>query len=310
MTVSTLHIQHVLLFRPRKNRLPHPPKTQDITMVNDVNIQGSLFADEPRRDTATRKSRREIHEDYDGFVAKFKPQKTTDDCYTPQPVYDAVLEWLRENADIEGREIVRPFWPGGDYEHYDYPDGCVVVDNPPFSIFTKVCRFFQSRNISFFLFASHLTLLSPVGMNWTGIVCDARVTYENGACVDTSFVSNLFGDIRIMTAPDLLARIKNAAKTKRRLMDLPKYIYPDNVVSAALLGKIASYVKFEVRASECRRVRKLDNQKGGGVYGGGYLLSDKATARKIEAYEQAAKRAAVIVLELSEREKQIIAELE
>ena len=102
-----------------------------------------------------------------------------------------------------------------------------------------------------------------------------------------------------MTAPDLLARIKNAAKTKRRLMDLPKYIYPDNVVSAALLGKIAPYVKFEVRASECRRVRKLDNQKGGGVYGGGYLLSDKATARKIEAYEQAAKQATVIVWELS-----------
>jgi hypothetical protein len=293
-------------------------------MVNDVNIQGSLFADEQRRDTVmARKSRREIHEDYDGFVEKFKPRKTTDDCYTPQPVYDAVLGWLRENADIEGREIVRPFWPGGDYEHYDYPDGCVVVDNPPFSIFSQVCRFFQSRNISFFLFAPHLTLFGPVGMNWTSIVCDARVTYENGACVDTSFASNLFGDIRIMTAPDLLARIKNAAKTKRRL--LPKYIYPDNVVSAALLGKIAPYVKFEVRASECRRVHKLDNQKGGGIYGGGYLLSDKATARKIEAYEQAAKQqaakqqaakqqaakqATVIVLELSEREKRIITELE
>lgn len=280
-------------------------------MINDVNIQGSLFADEQRRDTVmARKSRREIHEDYDGFVEKFKPRKTTDDCYTPQPVYDAVLGWLRENADIEGREIVRPFWPGGDYEHYDYPDGCVVVDNPPFSIFARICRFFQSRNISFFLFAPHLTLLSPVDMNWTGIVCDARVTYENGACVNTSFASNLFGDIRIMTDPDLLARIKNAAKTKRRLMDLPKYIYPDNVVSAALLGKIAPYVKFEVRASECRRVRKLDNQKGGGVYGGGYLLSDKATARKIEAYEQAAKQATVIVWELSEREKRIITELE
>lgn len=280
-------------------------------MLNDVNIQGSLFADEPRRDTVmARKSRREIYEDYDGFVAKFKPRKTTDDCYTPQPVYDAVLGWLRENVDIEGREIVRPFWPGGDYEHYDYPDGCVVVDNPPFSIFTKVCRFFQSRNISFFLFAPHLTLFSSKGIDWTGIVCDARVTYENGACVDTSFASNLFGDIRIMTAPDLLARIKNAATTKRRLMDLPKYIYPDNVVSAALLGKIASYVKFEVRASECRMVRKLDNQKGRGVYGGGFLLSEKATARKIEAYERAAERAAVIVLELSEREKRIITELE
>ena len=57
-------------------------------------------------------------------------------------------------------------------------------------------------------------------------------------------------------------------------------------------------------------VRKLDNQKGRGVYGGGFLLSEKATARKIEAYERAAERAAVIVLELSEREKRIITELE
>ena len=299
-------------------------------MINDVNIQGSLFADEPRRDTATRKSRREIHEDYDGFVAKFKPRKTTDDCYTPQPVYDAVLGWLRENVDIEGREIVRPFWPGGDYEHYDYPDGCVVVDNPPFSIFTQVCRFFQSRNISFFLFAPHLTLFSSKGIDWTGIVCAARVTYENGAHVNTSFASNLFGDIRIMTAPDLHASIKNAATTKRRLMDLPKYIYPDNVVSAALLGKIAPYVKFEVRTSECRKISKLDCQKGNSIFGGGYLLSDKATARKIKAYkqaaqqaakqaaqqaakqvaQQAAKQAAAIVWKLSEREQRIIAELE
>ena len=290
-------------------------------MVNDVNIQGSLFADEPRRDTATRKSRREIHEDYDGFVAKFKPRKTTDDCYTPHPVYDAVLGWLRENVDIEGREIVRTFWPGGDYEHYDYPDGCVVVDNPPFSIFSKICRFFMARGIRFFLFAPHLTLFSASGIEWTCVVTDALITYENGAKVTTSFVSNLFGDIRIMTAPDLLARIKNAAKTKRR--HLPKCIYPDNVVSAALLGKIAPYVKFEVRASECRKVRKLDNQKGGSVYGSGYLLSDKATARKIEAYEQAAKQATArkieayeqaakqaTVIELSEREKRIITELE
>ncbi len=53
-------------------------------MINDVNIQGSLFADEQRRDTATaRKSRREIHGDYDGFVAKFKPKKTTGGGHHP-----------------------------------------------------------------------------------------------------------------------------------------------------------------------------------------------------------------------------------
>ena len=105
-------------------------------------------------------------------------------------------------------------------------------------------------------------------------------------------------------------------------MNIPTYVYPDNVVSAALLGKIAPYVKFEVRAAECRKISKLDSQKGNGIFGGGYLLSDKATARKIEAYERAtalaakraaalaAKQVAAIVWELSEREKRIIAELE
>ncbi len=69
---------------------------------------------------------------YEAFVEKFKPKKTTDDCYTPPYIYDTVLQWLRRNADLEGREIIRPFWPGGDYKAVDYPEGCVVVDNPPY----------------------------------------------------------------------------------------------------------------------------------------------------------------------------------
>ena len=53
--------------------------------------------------------------DYDGFVEKFKPKKTTDDCYTPQPVYDAVLEWVRDEYHVdESTPILRPFKPGGD----------------------------------------------------------------------------------------------------------------------------------------------------------------------------------------------------
>ena len=30
--------------------------------------------------------------DYHAFVQKFKPKKTTDDCYTPDIVYNAVAE--------------------------------------------------------------------------------------------------------------------------------------------------------------------------------------------------------------------------
>lgn len=83
------------------------------------------------------------HYDYDAFVEKFKPKKTTDDCYTPPEVYDIVLKHVRETYHIaDDVPIVRPFYPGGDYENYDYPEGCVVVDNPPFSIFAKILDFY------------------------------------------------------------------------------------------------------------------------------------------------------------------------
>ena len=88
---------------------------------------------------------------YEEFVDKFKPKKTTDDCYTPPEVYDAVLAWVRNEYHIgDAAEIVRPFYPGGDYEHAEYPDDCVVVDNPPFSILAKIIRFYQSHGIRFF----------------------------------------------------------------------------------------------------------------------------------------------------------------
>lgn len=55
--------------------------------------------------------------DYDGFTEKFKPKRTTDDCYTPPEVYEAIKKWVfRECALPDDTPIVRPFYPGGDYE--------------------------------------------------------------------------------------------------------------------------------------------------------------------------------------------------
>lgn len=39
---------------------------------------------------------REGVEGYEEFVEKFKPKLTTDDCYTPAKVYDAVLSFVRD----------------------------------------------------------------------------------------------------------------------------------------------------------------------------------------------------------------------
>lgn len=104
-------------------------------------------------------TREEKFNDYAGFVEKFKPKKTTDDCYTPPAVYEAVKAWACQKYSIDPARTVRPFWPGGDYEHFDYPDGAVVLDNPPFSCLAKIVRFYQARQIHYFLFAPGLTAL-------------------------------------------------------------------------------------------------------------------------------------------------------
>ena len=84
---------------------------------------------------------KEGEEGYDEFKEKFEQKLTTDDCYTPQPIYEAVCEWVDKNiTPLKGRQIIRPFFPGGDYEHYNFPEGCIVIDNPPFSISAKILR--------------------------------------------------------------------------------------------------------------------------------------------------------------------------
>lgn len=250
-------------------------------------------------------SSRRRHEDYDAFVKKFELKKTTDDCYTPAAVYDAVLEWVAEVVDISGREVVRPFWPDGDFENFDYPEGCIVIDNPPFSIISKIARFYMAHGIRFFLFAPHLTMFSPKNIEWTCIVCDCTIEYENKAKVNTGFISNLFGDCRIMTAPTLSKKIDEAQQ--RYNLSLPKFQYPDNVVSSALLGRIAKHVEFRVRAGECVHISKLDAQNGCKIYGDGFLLSEKKAAEKRAAEKRAAK--VRTVWELSDREKKLIKEL-
>ena len=141
------------------------------------------------------------NESYEEFVDKFKPKKTTDDCYTPVEIYDAVAGWVENEYRVNRCNFVRPFYPGGDYENYDYDSGSIVVDNPPFSIFSKILDFYINRDIPFFLFAPNLTLFSTIqNRNCSAIVVDSDITYQNGAIVHTSFATNLESDnIRIRT---------------------------------------------------------------------------------------------------------------
>ena len=243
--------------------------------------------------------------DYEKFISKFKAAKTTDDCYTPQPIYEAVVDYVFEKAQLpEDTEIVRPFRPNGDYTAEEYPDGCVVIDNPPFSILSKIIRFYVGRGIKFFLFAPALTLFSSSSSYCTKVVCGVTVTYANKAKVSTSFVTNIYGDNAIICDNELYRRIKEVddSLTAASSKELQKITYPDNVVSAALLQKIAKRLTYVIPADQIRHIKTAG---GVAIFGGGFLLSSKAAAERA-----AAERAAATKVRLTPSELRMIDELD
>ena len=143
---------------------------------------------------------------YQAFVDKFKPKKTTDDCYTPENIYNVVLNWVVKEYGIDPNNIVRPFWPGGDYMSEDYPEGCTVVDNPPFSIITEIVNNYNSAGIKYFLFAPYLTNFTA-GERVSHIITGSNITYENGADVPTAFLTNL-DTYLLRSCPDLAKQIE------------------------------------------------------------------------------------------------------
>lgn len=65
-------------------------------------------------------------------------------------------------------------------------------------------------------------------------------------------------------------------------------------------------------ADECIQIRKLDTQKDTGIYGGGFLLSERKAAERKAAENRVIEinRAEVCsVLELSDREKKLVKSL-
>ena len=257
-----------------------------------------------------------FNSEYDEFVKKFETKKTTDDCYTPPNIYAAILGWVEDEYGIDPSRVVRPFVPGGDFENYPYEDDAVVVDNPPFSILAKIIDFYCLKKIKFFLFAPSLTLFAG-GKNvlkTNHIVCDAEITYHNGAKVKTAFVTNLSQGIVAQTAPELGRRIAIEEKknVKAQKKQLPKYIYPDHVLTAALMQRYSHWgIDMTIKAEDCTFIRALDSQRAAGkaLFGGGLLLSNKAAAERAAAERAAAERAAAERWTLSPRELEIIERL-
>ena len=243
----------------------------------------------------------EGNDEYNEFLDKFENPKTTDDCYTPDIVYDAVADYVAERFGLNRKNFVRPFYPGGDYENEKYKPTDVVVDNPPFSILAQITRFYGEHKIPYFLFAPALTCLSGDNGQRCAICLNVSVIYENKANVSTSFVTNMIPDNVAVTDPELYKKVQEAADKYAETLHaaLPKYNFPDEVATAARLGYLSKYgQRLEIPRKEAFRISELDAMKeyGKGIFGGAYLISEKAAAEK----------AAATTWQLSEREREIV----
>ena len=106
-----------------------------------------------------------------------------------------------------------------------------------------------------------------------------------------------------------LVNAESARLRHEKARKLPKYEYPWNVLTAAMLQKYSKYgVDYKVHRSECERISALDEQRNVGktVFGGGLLLCSRAAAERAAAERAAAERAAAHVWELSPRELAVI----
>ena len=227
---------------------------------------------------------------------------------------EVINSYVERRWGIDRSRFVRPFYPGGDYENFDYAADAVVVDNPPFSILSKIKRFYLAHGIQFFLFCPSLTAFSGWDERLDTIVCDANIVYENGAEVRTAFITSLPSEYVAESAPDLGAEISRVCDEirNRTVKSNPKYEYPDEVLTAARLQWMAAHhTELRIRRGECCKISALDSQRAVGktIFGSGLLLSERAAAERAAAERAAAERAAAHRWKLSDRERRMQAML-
>lgn len=208
---------------------------------------------------------------YDAFTTKFKRKKTTDDCYTPPAVYAAVLEYVNEHVmPLDGLEVLRPFKPGGDYLAERYGENTVVIDNPPFSIYTRIIRNYCEMGVRFFLFAPSLTMFVP-GAPVQYLVARLNVVYENGAKVRTGFVTNMLGGTKVRLCGVLAAAVKEA---QRGPCNKPKFNKPAGIYSSADLMRYCTDGEDIELEGSAEFVEKVQGRK---IFGKGMQFPDSDT---------------------------------
>ena len=116
-------------------------------------------------------------------------------------------------------------------------------------------------------------------------VCVA-IVYDNGAIVNTSFLSGLPKDRGLLakSSPRLWELIKEAQK--KEVMANPKY--DTHFMIFSHLGTLSRFgVSFEISEGQGIYRKKVGDRT---IFGGGILLSDQKEAERLKAEEDAERR--------------------
>ena len=221
-----------------------------------------------------------------------------DECYTPPAVYDAVLDYAVERYNLQDKHIVRPFIPGGDYQKYVYDKNDVVVDNPPFSMTTKIVNWYIDHNIPFFLFINGLygvSLSRGLHGKATVIVTNASVSFYNKGNekrIKLGFVTNLEPKNIVLRGDATLTNRLNGLVKKK---SFKRFRYPHNFLkNNDILSALQRNVELKFTTDNCLFEDNLDYHKAQThgksqivkLFGGGYLVNDKLYAEFKESLKQ------------------------
>ena len=244
---------------------------------------------------------------------------STDECYTPPAVYDTVLDYAVDRYGLQDKHIVRPFIPGGDYQRYVYDENDVVIDNPPFSMTTKITKWYINHDIPFFLFINGLygvSLSRGLHGKATVIVTNANVSFYNKGSekrIKLGFVTNLEPKNIIIRGDATLTKRLNGLVKKK---SFKRFHYPENFLkNNDILAALQRNVELKLTTDNCLFEDNLDYHKAQmhakpqrfGVFGGGYLVNDKLYDEFKESLKQ--DLPGTYCVTLSTREKKLIEQL-
>jgi hypothetical protein len=166
-----------------------------------------------------------------------------------------------------------------------------VLDNPPFSLYVHIVRWYLSKGVRFFIFGPYLSGL-VIGADVTYIVAGKQITYTNGAKVATCFCTNLPSDARLICSTDLYHAIDDANTGAKPSRVVRKLEWPPSILNMARTGTLVrgdfpEGHEFHIYKDECAYIRKMDC--GQDIFGNGLILADSAVERFKKEKEAADK---------------------